>query len=261
MRRTWIKLDDQSVNQSRRTHEPAKEFQNVMRSLDLLRHLTALHVEDDPEQREAMGDLLRIFFNEVVTAANGVEALQLYRTRPIQFVIADLKMPGMNGLELAEAIRRLDRRVPILLMSAFTETADLLAATRLNLVDYLVKPLAWETLKACLERSARDLTTEGHLFVRLDAETTYSLADGSLWRAGVTIDLTTRERALFDVLVMHRDGWLTKDQLLSELFTDFDQGSEAALKNLLVRLRRKLGTEAIINRYGIGYRLNQCQDT
>lgn len=231
-----------------------------MRSLQLLRHLTALHVEDDLEQREALGDLLRIFFREVVTAADGAEGLRSYRARPIQFVIADLKMPGMSGLELAEAIRREDRHVPILLMSAFTETADLLAATRLNLVDYLVKPLAWDTLKACLERCTESLCAEGRLFVRLDAETVYSLADGCLQRAGETINLTARERDLFDLLVKHGGEWMSTDRLLSALFDDCDTGSEGALKNLILRLRQKLGPEVILNRYGVGYRLKRCQE-
>jgi len=229
-----------------------------MRSLHLLRHLIALHVEDDPEQREALSDLLRIFFRDVVTAADGVEGLRLYRAQPIQFVIADLKLPGMSGLELAGAIRQQDRHIPILLMSAFTETADLLAATRLNLIDYLVKPFAWDTLKNCLERCAENLCAEGRLFVRLDAETVYSLSDGCLRRAGETINLTARERTLFDLLVKHGGEWLSTERLLAALFNDGDTGSEGALKNLILRLRQKLGQEVIINRYGIGYRLKRC---
>ena len=232
-----------------------------MRSLHLLRHLTVLHVEDDPEQREALGDLLGIFFQEVVTAADGAEALRALRARPIQFVIADLKLPGMSGLELAAEIRRQDRHMPILLLSAFTETADLLTAARLNLVDYLVKPLAWDTLKACLERTAENLRAEGRLYLRLDADTFYSTTDGSVSRAGETIHLTPREQALFDLLVQHGEEWLSKDRLLTALFNDFDSGSEAALKNLILRLRQKLGPDVIVNRYGVGYRLNPCPET
>lgn len=228
-----------------------------MKPLVLLRHLTALYVEDDPEQRETMGDLLRGFFHELVTAADGAEGLQLFQAQPVHFVIADLKMPVMNGLELASAIRRLDRRVPILLLSAFTETADLLVATRLNLVDYLVKPLAWTQLKDSLERCAEALYAEGQLFVRLAPDTTYSSADGSLRRAGEAITLTARERVLLDLLVAHRDQWLSKERLLAALFAEFDQGSEAALKNLFLRLRQKIGSDMIVNRYGVGYRLRQ----
>ncbi|WP_295456361.1 response regulator transcription factor [uncultured Thiodictyon sp.] len=227
----------------------------------MLRHLTALYVEDDPMQRTVTSEWLLSFFNNVRMAENSEDGLRLFAEGPVHLVITDLKMPGMNGLELAAAIRRQDRTVPILMLSAYTETADLLAAARLHLVDYLLKPLSWERLKAALECAALGLLAEGRVFVQLDADTTYCVADGCLHRLEQRIPLTLRERALLDLLAAHRGQWLSKQRLLDRLYGATDTGSEASLKNVILRLRHKIGTDAIVNRYGVGYRLGDQQGT
>jgi two-component system response regulator VanR len=230
-------------------------FIAVMKPLILLRHLTALYVEDDHVQRAEVRELLLSFFNEVLVAQSGEAGLRLFGQRSIQLVVTALKMPGMGGLALAAAIRERDRTLPILITSTSTETADLLAANRLQLVDYLVKPLSPERLKAALERAALALLAEGRVFVRLDADTTYCAADGTLCRLAQRIALTASERTLLDLLAAHRGQWLSTERLLAGLYTETDTGSEAGLKNLLLRLRHKIGTDVILNRYGIGYRL------
>ena len=226
-----------------------------MKPLAMLRHLTALYVEDDPMQRTVTSEWLLSFFGQVRMAETSEEGLRLFGEEPVHLVITDLKMPGMNGLELAAAIRRQDRTVPILMFSAYTETADLLAATRLHLVDYLLKPLSWERLKAALECAALGLLAEGREFVQLDADTTYCVAEGCLYRLAERIPLTPGERALLDVLAAHRGQWLSTQRLLGALYAQNETGSEASLKNLILRLRQKIGADAILNRYGVGYRL------
>jgi CheY-like chemotaxis protein len=104
-----------------------------MKAFALLRHLTALYVEDDPAQIAGMSELLQGFFHELVVAENGETGLQTFRSRPIHLVITDIRMPGMNGLELIAAIRQLDRQVPICIITGYTETTELLTATRLHL--------------------------------------------------------------------------------------------------------------------------------
>ncbi|WP_295391094.1 response regulator [uncultured Thiodictyon sp.] len=226
-----------------------------MKPLLLLRHLTALYVEDDLVQGTLVHELLLSLFNEVLVAQSGEAGLRLFGQRSIQLLVTALRMQGMGGLALAAAIRGRDRTLPILITSASTETADLLAANRLQLVDYLVKPLALELLKAALERAALGLLAEGRVFVRLDADTTYCAADGTLCRLAQRVALTARERTLLDLLAAHRGQWLSTERLLAGLYTESDSGSEASLKNLLLRLRHKIGADAILNRYGIGYRL------
>lgn len=228
---------------------------NVMKPLALLRYLTVLCVEDDPVQRTELNGLLQDFFQELVVADCGETALQIFQSRPIHIVITDLRMPGMSGLELIAAIRQQDRQTPILITSAHTDTADLLAATRLRLVDYLLKPLSWAQLKTALERCAEELLAEGRLFIPLDAHTTYCVTSGCLHRMDEIVPLTPREQTLLNLLATHRQQWLSQERLLAALYHDSGKGSEGGLKNLFLRLRQKIGKEVIINHYGVGYRL------
>jgi DNA-binding response OmpR family regulator len=226
-----------------------------MKALALLRHLTALYVEDDPIQRALISGLLRGFFHELITAENGEAGLRLFQSRPIHLVIADIQMPGMDGLELIAAIRQLDRQVPIFIVSAYAETSQLLTATRLHLADYLLKPLSEERLRTALEHCAAELLTQERMLVPLDADTLYFMTDGCLRRRAEIIPLTPSERTLLNLLLAHRGQWLSRERLLAAVYVDRDASSAAGLKNLILRLRQKLGDGAITNQYGVGYRL------
>lgn len=226
-----------------------------MKPLAALRPLTVLCVDHEPMQRLLIGTLLEGFFRTVLLANGGGEALRLFQAQPVHLVVADLELPGPGGLDLIESIRRQDRDLPILVISASTATADLLVAVRLRLVDYLVKPITPGRLREALVRAATDLLAAGRLSVRLDPHTSYCLADGCLRGDRGTVPLTPRERVLLELLLNHRDQWLCSARLIGALNGDRGRGGEDSLKGLILRLRRKLGAAAIENRYGVGYRL------
>jgi len=132
-----------------------------MRSLHLLRLLTVLHVEDDPEQREALGDLLGIFFQEVVTAADGAEALVVAgaRTTPLDLLIADVVMPTLGGPALAKRLLRDQPTLKVIFVSGYADEA---IGDRRMLEDgasFLQKPftldeLLWKVRAVLDDRSA-----------------------------------------------------------------------------------------------------------
>ncbi len=225
------------------------------RHIPILRKLDALYVEDDAVVRDQTAALLRGFFRDLVVAGDGKEALQIFDSRPIHLVITDLRMPKMNGLELTATIRARDPHVPIFITSAYAETDELLEAMRLNLADYLVKPLSWARLKEALGRSAERILAEGRLYTQFDDHTSYCVTGDYLLRAGETIHLTGREKALLDLLLKHRGEWLSKDRLLCQIYDQDDPGSDAGLKNLILRLRQKIGPDHIANMYGMGFML------
>ncbi|MDD5335175.1 MAG: response regulator transcription factor [Rhodoferax sp.] len=228
------------------------------RRISILRNFDALYVEDDAVLRDDTADLLRGFFRDLVVAADGEEGLRVFDSRPIHLVIADLRMPKMNGLEMTAAIRQRDLHVPIFITSAYAKTDELLEAMRLNLADYLVKPLSWARLKEALGRSAERILAEGRLFTRFDADTTYCVTSDCLYRAGQAVHLTNREKALLDLLLKHRGQWLSKDRILAQVYGDDENASEAGLKNLILRLRQKIGADHIANMYGMGFMLRQA---
>ncbi len=223
--------------------------------IPLLRNFDALYVEDDAVLREDTAALLRGFFRDLVVASDGVEALRIFEARQIHLVITDLRMPHMNGLELTAAIRQHDAHVPVFITSAYAETGELLEAMRLNLADYLVKPLSWPRLKEALARSADRILAEGRLYTQFDDETSYCITSDFLRHGSAIVRLTRHEKALLDLLLKHRGQWLSKERILQQIYTEDDRGSEAALKNLILRLRQKIGSDHIANMYGMGFML------
>ena len=225
------------------------------RHIPILRNFDALYVEDDAILRDDTAALLRGFFRHLVVAGDGQEALHVFDARPIHLVITDLRMPVMNGLELTAAIRERDPHVPVFITSAYAETDELLEAMRLNLADYLVKPLSWPRLKEALGRCAERLLAEGRLITHFDDDTSYCVTGDVLQRADEAVHLTIKEKALLDLLLKHRGQWLNKDRIVQQIYADDENGSEAGLKNLILRLRQKIGSDHIANMYGMGFML------
>ncbi|MHC1787669.1 MAG: response regulator [Christensenellales bacterium] len=97
---------------------------------------------------------------EVVgTAADGAEALDQLRERPVDILISDIRMPGMDGLELTREVRRLYPETKIILVTAFTEFAYAQEALRQQVVDFIIKPTSQEKLRAAVQR-AKDLLNQ-----------------------------------------------------------------------------------------------------
>jgi len=117
-------------------------------------NLALLYVEDEPELREHVGFALRLHIENVVTAANGQEALELIRAGRPDIVISDIKMPVMDGLELTATLRRKFPAMPVLLCTAFTDTAYLLKAIELGVAAYIPKPIDTESLLAAVRQAA-----------------------------------------------------------------------------------------------------------
>lgn len=226
-----------------------------MRKLDILRELTALYVEDDPIQTQQMCELLGGFFHTLLVAESGAVGLEHFDRHPVHVVIADLRMPQMDGIAMVEAIRKRDAQIPILITSAYAERDDLLAAIRLHLIDYLIKPLSWEKLKSALEQCAHRIIESGSFVVQLADDSWFSPPTGKLIREGSELSLTTKEKELLELLISHRGQVVTRERIFLRVYAEDENPSDSALKNLVLKLRRKIGEDTIVNSYGAGYML------
>ena len=119
-----------------------------------------LVVDDEEVMRESLEYTLDIEGFHVLTASSGREALKRLQEEEIEIVLADLKMPGMDGLELVKRVRRDYPRLPIILMTAFGTVSSAVEAMREGAIDYLPKPFETDlllvTIERCLRQSAAD---------------------------------------------------------------------------------------------------------
>ena len=117
----------------------------------------ALIVEDEDLMREYLASKLAELCPEwesAATATDGMEAVERLAHEHFDAVLTDIRMPGMDGLELARYIRRTDAEMPILILSGYDEFNYARAAMRLNVFDYLLKPLNEQELSAALSAMA-----------------------------------------------------------------------------------------------------------
>lgn len=119
--------------------------------------LRILYVEDEDIIREEMASFLRRRVEHLILARDGADGLEKFRTHQPDLVITDLRMPVMDGLELAEAIRELSPLCPIIVTTAISDMDTLFESIRVGIDRYLVKPIQMKDLTEALEKGAAKL--------------------------------------------------------------------------------------------------------
>ena len=108
---------------------------------------TILFVEDEDNIRENYSKYLRIYFKDVLEAANAEDAFILYKEKKPDIMIVDIHLPKENGIELIKKIRKNDLDVKVIILTAHADSSFLLEAIPLKLIKYLIKPINRKELK------------------------------------------------------------------------------------------------------------------
>lgn len=116
--------------------------------------LTVLLVEDEPELRRETAAFLEMYCGKIMQAANGREALAHFKTARPDLVISDIRMPVMDGLELAANLKELSPNTPLIFCTAFTETSYLLKAIELGVAGFVRKPVDTDELLSVIHKAA-----------------------------------------------------------------------------------------------------------
>ena len=124
------------------------------------RDIKVLYVEDDDVARENGIEYLENYFEYIYEACDALSALRLYEKHQPHLIITDIQMPKLNGLEFIQRIRKKDKKVQVIVISAFSHKDYLFKAIELQLVKYLIKPVKEhefeEALKLCIESIKND---------------------------------------------------------------------------------------------------------
>ena len=114
---------------------------------------SVLVVDDDESLRRITQLQLQEAGHEVLTAANGEEALRLLEEHPVALVITDFKMPGMSGLDLLQAVRKSSPQTSVLMITAFGTVQSAVEAMKAGAFDYITKPIDYEELVLVVSRA------------------------------------------------------------------------------------------------------------
>jgi diguanylate cyclase (GGDEF)-like protein len=121
------------------------------------KQLTLLLVEDDAEMRETTREFLGSFFEHIILAVDGEDGLKKFQEHKIDFLVTDINMPNMNGLELISNIRQVQEDLPIIILSAHTESKYFTESIRYSVDGYLLKPFDMEHFLYVLSKIVKRL--------------------------------------------------------------------------------------------------------
>ncbi|MBK9179154.1 MAG: response regulator transcription factor [Acidimicrobiales bacterium] len=219
-----------------------------------------LVADDDRAIRDALARALELEGYEVAVAPDGAAALSAVRDRRPDVLVLDVMMPGVDGLTVCRVLRAERDRIPILMLTARTETSDRVAGLDAGADDYLPKPFELDELLARLRALLRRARPDG------DADAAEVLAVGDLrvdpaarraWRGDRELELSKTEFDLLELLVRNA-GIVLDHTTIYERIWGYDFGPDS--KNLAVYisyLRRKVepdGEPKLIHTVrGVGY--------
>ncbi len=226
----------------------------MINNILLLKDKRVLFCEDDAITRTQIIEVLQMLFSKVYSAQNGEEAYQLYQDESPDIILTDIKMPKKDGLALIKQIRQDDYNTPIILMTSFAEQNLLVSAANLSIDGYLVKPVNLEELASALSKAMQRTHKEIGL-IPLGNELIYNAATKELYHNGIVVELGGKEQELLVLLINNRHKTVTKEEIEKKLWP-LDPICESGIKNIILRLRKKLSINIIVSVRGIGYRLN-----
>jgi DNA-binding response OmpR family regulator len=226
-----------------------------------------LVVDDEPVARQSLSDILRLEGYHVIAVANGESAVDHVRKYAVDLIVLDLKMPGMNGMDVVQVVNQLSPDTEIILLTAFGSMETAVEALRQRVHDYLFKPASpnqiLESVRRGLER--REVKLKERKQEEVEVYTTKDGVEVDLMRRTVSYknvieSLTPAEGHLLKVFLANT-GKVFSHRELVLLVQGYDVSQREAqeiLRPLVSRLRHKLGAfpslyERIVSVRGTGY--------
>lgn len=232
-----------------------------------------LVVDDEPVARQSLTDILKLEGYNVSSAPNGQAAVEYVRTHPIDLMIVDLRMPGMDGLEVVQVVNQISPETEVILLTAFSSTETAIQALRLRIHDYLLKPASPTQVLASVKKglARRSAKSRVSTLAPNEADETvvvYSLKDGTvvdlsrrqIRHKNKVEHLTPAEGRLLRILI-ENEGKVFSHRELVLLVQGYDTSQREApeiLRPLVSRLRHKLDqfpslSERVVSVRGTGY--------
>ena len=217
-----------------------------------LKTLSVLFLEDNEVYAKNTIDFLKIYFARVIHTTNIKDALAGFEAETIDVIFSDIKVEDGNGLEFVQQVRNSNKEIPIVVMSAYKDEAFLLQAIPLGILSYELKPIDYDSFLLLLKKIAGHF--EALCFFQISPNLVYNSQNKELLLDQKAIVLTKKEILFIELLLQYPKQVVPNHLIQSEVWEQ-EIMSDAALKNLVFRLRKKVGQEFIQTMHGVGYKL------
>jgi two-component system copper resistance phosphate regulon response regulator CusR len=220
---------------------------------------TILLVEDETKLCNIIKEELYGLGYAVDIAMDGIIAENLFSKNKYSLILLDISLPGKSGLQLSKNFRASNKKIPIIMLTAFGEIQDKVDAFNLGADDYVVKPFHFDELfariKVFLKRSDADTAKDeadivvGDLLINNKTK--------SVYREGAEIPLTAKEFSLLKLLALNKGKVISKQEILEKVWDlTFDTGTntiEVYISFLRNKIDKPYNEKMIQTKSGFGY--------
>lgn len=215
---------------------------------------TILIIEDEKAIQEILTEPLRTCGYEVITAEDGLEGINIFRTHPIDLILLDIMLPKINGYVVCEMVRK-ESLVPIILLTALDTEENQIKGFDLLADDYITKPfsikLVLKRVEAILRRTESVLAGEA-IYYR---EMSVFEVQRQVFILGKEIILTPIEFEILLLFLKNQGRVFTRDELLNLVWGYEFIGEGKSVNFHIMNLRKKLGVDYIETVRGVGYKI------
>ncbi len=218
----------------------------------LLKELTILYVTNQEEDYKKINSILEIFFKKIIYTNNENEALNIYYKKFPNIILVDINLSHSNGIEFIKKLRQKNKTIPILVITKNKEVSNLIEAIKLNLIDYLLKPIDINKLIFSLNQIAKIILNSGEVTTFIKENILYHYVEKVIMNNNKKEVLTKTETRFIELLLTNKNKIVSIEEIKRVIWGN-KEVSESALKSLLNRLSKKVGKDTITNSFGIGY--------
>ncbi|MCV6608240.1 MAG: response regulator transcription factor, partial [Campylobacterales bacterium] len=180
-------------------------------------------------------------------------ALNLYnKHQDIHLILLDTNLPDSDGFDFAKKVRENDKKIPIVLLSNNEEASFFKEAMKLKLVDYLIKPFFLEELFTVVSEAVEPLKENKNIQIKICPNISYNKFKKVLIKGKEEIRLSKSEIVCLELLLKSKNK-IVSTELLYEKLYDFYDGNDTYIKNLIYKIRKKIGCSVIKNVKKLGY--------
>ena len=218
-----------------------------------------LFVEDEEDLTLIVADTLRGQGYDVITAADGIEGLEKFRTETADIVVADVMMPKMDGFTMAKEIRKLSPAVPLLFLTAKSTIDDIEEGFEIGANDYLKKPFELRELIVRIKALLRRYNTNRGEDIKFSiGRYIFNVTTQTLSLGGQSMELSHFEAKILERLATSIGKTVDASELMIAVWQRDEPSNRNSLHGYIHKLRRALRHDpsiAIINQRGFGYML------
>lgn len=195
---------------------------------------------------------------EISVAHNGVEALELFLNKTFDVLVLDIMMPEKDGLTLAKEIRKIDKHIPIIFLTAKSQVQDVVEGFQTGANDYLKKPFSMEELIVRIQALVGRFHLVEDSKIQEIGNYSFDYTKQTLKTGAEVFNLTHRETELLDILLKNQNQIVERSVILTKIWGKDDFFNGRSMDVFITKLRKKLAKDAsiqIVNIRGQGYKM------